>query len=205
MCYERFRGRSMKKQNHGIILGLLLLFLNGCGGTLLPTTMDTVKSPWHSFEEAKAAYDQVTVYETDLEGLKRQGFDPFSTSNVEILTYLDIMERFMPNQGIRLEDLDSGIRECIEAKNGCLAYAMSVEVFNSERRGNILLDLFGFKRRTNRTGWQFHSLFVFNKGFVVYKLWGGKPNVDETSLKKKPLGPLQDSGDALVGAAKALY
>ncbi len=196
----------MVVHKHAILLTATVwgLFLTGCGATLLPTTRDEVKSSWDSFAEAKKSFDRIIIHETDLEGLKNLGFDPFATSNMEILTYLDIMARFMPNQAITKEDLDPGIRGCIEAKNGCLAYEMSVEVLNSERRGSVFLDLFGFKRKTNRSGWQFHSLFVINNNFVVYKLWGGKPHINETSLKKKPLGPLQESGDAMVGAAKAL-
>ncbi|PLX49765.1 MAG: hypothetical protein C0613_06190 [Desulfobulbaceae bacterium] len=124
---------------------------------------------------------------------------------MEILTYLDIMGRFMPNPAIKKEELDPSIRRCIEARHDCHAYEMRVEVFNSERRGNVFLDLFGFKRKTYRSGWYFQSLFVVNDGCVVYKLWGGKPNVNETSLQKKPLGPLQDAGPAVVGAAKAVF
>lgn len=195
----------MIKQRCGLVMGLLLLLLNGCGGTLLPTSRDTIRSPWDSFAGAKNAFDQIEVYETDMEGLQGLGFDPFSMANMEILTYLDIMERFMPNQAIQKEDLDAGIRECLEARNGCLAYEIKVQDLNSERRGNVFLDLFGFKRKTNRNGWQFHALFVVHNDFVVYKLWGGKPRVNETSLRKKPLGPLQDSGDAVVGIARTLW
>jgi hypothetical protein len=184
---------------------VLGLFLSGCGVSLLPTTIDMVRSPWESFEEAQAAFDKVIVYETDMVGLKKLGFDPFSTANMKILTYLDIMDRFMPNPAIKKEDLDQGVRECIDAQNGCHAYEMTVEVLNSERRGNVFLDLFGFKRKTYRSGWQFQSLFVINEGFVAYKLWGGKPHINETSLQKKPLGPLQEGGDAVVGAARALF
>ncbi len=194
----------MIKQRCGLVMGLLLFLLNGCGATLLPSTRDTIRSPWDSFAGAKHAFDQIDVYETDMQGLQGLGFDPFSLANMEILTYLDIMARFMPNQAIKKEDLDPGIRECLEARNGCLAYEIKVQVLNSERRGNVLLDLFGFKRKTNRSGWQFQALFVVHNDFVVYKLWGGKPHVNETSLKKKPLGPLQDSGDAVVGIAKTL-
>jgi hypothetical protein len=195
----------MIKQRCGLVVGLLLFLLNGCGGTLLTTTRDTIRSPWDSFAGAKHAFDQIDVYETDMEGLQGLGFDPFSLANLEILTYLDIMARFMPNQAIKKEDLDPGILECLEARNGCLAYEIKVQVLNSERRGNVFLDLFGFKRKTNRSGWQFQALFVVHNDFVVYKLWGGKPHVNETSLKKKPLGPLQDSGDAVVGIAKTLW
>lgn len=191
-------------KHFALLFTLTGLFLSGCGVTLLPTTQDTVRSPWDSFAQAKTAYDLVVVGETDLEGLKGLGFDPFSSSNMEILTYLDIMDRFMPNQAIVKEDLDPGIRRCVEAKKSCLAYEMSVEVRSSERRGSVFLDLFGFKRKTNRSGWQFHSLFVVNNNFVIYKLWGGKPLINETSVQKKPLGPLQESGEALTSAARAL-
>ena len=187
-----------------VLATLISIFLSGCSTTLLPTSVDTVKSSWDSFDEAKTAFDRIVLYETDLQQLKNLGFDPFASSNMEILTYLDIMARFMPNQAIQKEDLAAGIRECIDAQNGCMAYEMSVEELNSERRGSVILDLFGFKRKTYRSGWQFHSLFVINDGFVVYKLWGGKPHIDEKSLRKKPLGPLQESGDAVFGAAKTL-
>ena len=190
-------------------LALMVLFFvffsSGCGVKLLPTTQDTVRSPWDSFEEAKAAFDQIIIHETNLEGLKKIGFDPYTTANMEILTYLDIMDRFLPNQAITKDDLDQGIRQCIEAQSKCLAYEMTVKEENTERKGNVFLDLFGFKRKTYRTGWQFNSLFVFNEGCVVYKLWAGKPNINETSLKKKPLGPLQEIGSAAVGAAKAAF
>ncbi len=196
----------MAGQKYRILLVFVCSFLlTGCGVSLLPTSLEEVRSPWDSFEEAKKAFDKILVEETSLDGLKSLGFDPFITSNMEILTYLDIMERFMPNPAIEKEDLDPGILRCIEAQHSCHAYEMTVQVANSERRGNVFLDLFGFKRKTNRSGWQFQSLFVINNGFVVYKLWGGKPNINETSLMKKPLGPLQDAGPAVVGAAKAVF
>ncbi|MEN8258023.1 MAG: hypothetical protein ABFS09_09200 [Thermodesulfobacteriota bacterium] len=196
----------MVRHKHLFLAALLLgFFSSGCGVRLLPSTLDTVRSPWDSFEEAKMAFDEVVIHETDLEGLKKLGFDPFSTSNVEILTYLDIMDRFMPNPAIKKEDLDRGICDCIENQHGCQAYEMTVRVFSSERKGSVFLDLFGFKRKTYRSGWQFSSLFVFNDGYVVYKLWGGKPHVNETALQKKPLGPLQEIGTAVVGAAKAVF
>ena len=188
-----------------ILIVAVCFLCTGCGVRLLPTTEDTVRSPWDSFEEAKMSYEKIVVYETDLQGLKNRGFDPFSTANMEILTYLDIMDRFMPNPAIKKEDLDQGIRECIENQSGCQAYEMMIEVLNSERRGSVFLDLFGFKRKTYRSGWQFQALFVINNGSVVYKLWGGKPHINETSLVKKPLGPLQESGAAVVSAAKNLF
>lgn len=192
-------------RHFSVFAALLVLCTSGCGVSLLPSSEDVVRSPWNSFEEAQLAFDKVVVYETEMDGLKRLGFDPFTTANMKILTYLDIMARFMPNPAIRKEDLDVGIRQCIDAQSGCQAYEMTVQVHNSDRRGNVFLDLFSFKRKTYRSGWQFQALFVINKGFVVYKLWGGLPNINETSLQKKPLGPLQDSGDAVVGAAKALF
>lgn len=195
----------MKKLIYAISLSLLLIMLGGCGVRLLPTSQEELRSPWDSFEEAKKAFDQVTLYETDLDGLKKLGFDPFSTANMKIHSYLDIMNRFMPNPAIKKKDLDPGVRECIDSQNACNAYEMTVQVFRSERRGNVFLDLFGFKRKTYRSGWQFQAFFVVKSDCVVYKLWGGQPHVNETSMVKKPLGPLQESGTAVVGAASALF
>ena len=197
---------KMVRHRYSILLTVWLLFsVSGCGVTLLPTTMDEVRSPWDSFDEAKTAFDKIMVGETDVQGLKALGFDPFVAANIEILTYLDIMARFVPNQAIKKRDLDRGIRQCLESQNDCLAYETTVQVFRSERRGNVFLDLFGFKRKTNRSGWQFQALVVITEGAVVYKLWGGKPLVNETTLIKKPLGPLQEAGSAAVQAARVIF
>jgi hypothetical protein len=166
--------------------------LVGCGG-MLPTEKNIVKSPWKSFDQAKAAFDKITPYETTADDLKKLGFDPYTTPNIAILNYLDIMKLFDYDPEHE-ESLAEGIRLCLEAKELCHAYDVEAADIKRKRTGNVALDMFKFKRKTYSTGWQFKALIFMIDGSVVYKMWGGKPIVDEFEEKKKPLGPLQDIG-----------
>ena len=170
--------------------------MSGCG-SMLPSSKLIYKSPWDSFEDAKTAFDKITLYQTTTKEMQALGFDPFTTPNIRILTYVDIMNRFMPNPSIKKEDLAEGIQFCIDAKENCAAYAFDPQVIKSKRYGNVLLDLFNFHRKSTESGWRFETLIVIIDGTVVYKLWGGNPMIDQNKETKNPLGPLQNSGDIL--------
>jgi hypothetical protein len=170
------------------------LLTSGCG-SLLPSTKQTSKSHWDSFEDAKAAFDKITPYKTTAGEMQELGFDPFSKPNIKILNYVDIINRFMPNSSIKKEDLDQGIQECINAKSGCQAYEFAPQVLKSRRHGNVLLDLLNFRRNVNESGWRFEAFIVLVDNIVVYKMWGGNPIIDQNKESKNPLGPLQNSGD----------
>ena len=174
----------------------VVLFVSGC--SLLPSVQQTTKSPWNSFDEAKASYDRLSPYKTKTEELEKLGFNPFTTPNIKILTYLDIIQKFMFNPSIKKEDLDKGVQACIDAKTNCKAYEIQPKFSFNKRYGNVLLDLFNFKRKSHQTGWEFDALVVIVDDIVVYKLWGGKPAIDETRETKNPLGPLQDASDLLI-------
>ena len=169
---------------------ILAALLTGCSG-LLPTEKNIVKSPWKSFDEAKAAFDKIAPYETTAEELKGLGFDPYSTPNIVILNYLDIM-RLFDYDPEHEDSLAEGIRLCLDAKEFCHGYDVQAADIKHKRIGNVLLDLLKFKRKTKSTGWQFKALIFMINGQVVYKMWGGKPIVNEYQEKKKPLGPLQE-------------
>ncbi|MDH5299663.1 MAG: hypothetical protein OEV91_11660, partial [Desulfobulbaceae bacterium] len=64
---------------------------------------------------------------------------------------------------------------------------------DQDRYGNVVLDLFNFRRKTKLTGWEFKAIIVMKQGLVTYKLWGGKPKIDENRDSKNPFGPLQSS------------
>lgn len=132
---------------------------------------------------------------------KRLGFDPFSIPNVKILTYLDIIQRFIFNPSIKKEDLDEGIQRCIDAKTRCVAYEINPRITKSKRHGNFWLDFFNFKRNIKETGWRFEAIIVMVDDVVVYKLWGGNPLIDEGRETKNPLGPLQNAGDLFIERA----
>jgi hypothetical protein len=176
---------------------LILITNSGCSGALLPSVKQTTKSPWQSFEEAKIAFDKIVPSQTTSQDLKRLGFDPFATPNVKLVTYLELTEKFLPNQSIRLEDLDPGVQACLRARETCQGYEVSPKLLNSKRYGNVLLDLFNFRRKQITTGWNFTALIVLKGDLVVHKIWGGEPNVSEFEDKKNPLGPFQDIGKIL--------
>lgn len=177
-------------ENFLLILVTLAIFLTGC--SLLPSVRQTTKSPWETFDDAKFAFDKITPYQTSTKELQELGFNPFESPNIRILSYLDIIQRFMSNPSIKKEDLDEGIQTCIEAKMTCKAYEIQPRFSLSQRHGNVFLDLLNFKRKTHHTGWEFDALVVMVNDTVVYKLWGGTPSIDEVREAKNPLGPLQE-------------
>ena len=64
-----------------VIAGILM----GCGSGL-PRSETVRVSPWDSFEDAKAAYDKIELYQTHKSDLISLGFDPYTTHNTRILT-----------------------------------------------------------------------------------------------------------------------
>lgn len=202
----------MHKNNSGLgnmriisllVLTILSLHLAGCGGGL-PKSEARQKSPWNTFEEAMAAYDKVILHETNTTELRALGFDPYSTPNVKILSYLDLIQKFMPNNSIQTEDLDDSLRTCLQAREMCLAYEATPQHIHKERVGSLLLDLLRFKRHTIETGWRFNAIIVIENGIAVYKIWSGVPIIDQEKSQQNPLGPLQDSGDTIVKDAAGL-
>jgi hypothetical protein len=173
-----------------------VILVQGCS-SLLPTVKEETRSNWASFEETKAAYDEVVPYETSADEFRAIGFAPPATPNVKILTYLDVLEQFLPNSSIAVEDLPQGVRACFEAQADCHAYELDIVNLQSERYGDVVADLFNFRRKTHKSGWTFKALFVVVNEVVVYKLWSGNPLIDEKIDKKNPLGPLQQSEDIL--------
>lgn len=169
---------------------VLTLVMGGC--TILPSSDEVMHSPWKSFEDAHAAYDRIVPNETTLVDLKELGFDPYTTPNISILSYLDIIRQFMPNNSIGLDDLDPAVRACIDARAGCSGYQINPKVVRSERVGNAFLDVLNFDRTTRETGWAFSALVLFRNDVVTYKVWRGTPTIIVERRTANPLGPLQD-------------
>jgi len=180
---------------------MLLLLASGCS-FLLPTSQATARSKWHSFGEAKAAFDRIVPDATATNELAELGFDPSANPNVRILTYLDIIQRFMPNQSITKDDLDPSVRAFIEHREQGQAWEIEVNNAKAKRYGNAFLDVTGFVKKTHETGWQFKGLLLIREGRVVYKISSGQPNRDRYEKKVRPLGPLQELDSLLLRAAE---
>jgi hypothetical protein len=181
--------------------GFCFIFsISGCSA-LLPEARSHVESPWESFEYAKKSFDAIKPYTTTTSDLTTLGFTPFVTPNIKILSYLDIINRFMPNASITKEDIDKELLQCIGAKDTCHAYEISLHKVKSKRYGNVFLDLFRFKRKSHKLGWNFWALIVLKHDLVVYKIWSGQPKVDEYQYMKNPLGPFQEPAGLAKDAA----
>lgn len=201
----------MKEKNKNSVFGKwsvclflsLTLLLSSCGSSLPKGEMKT-KSPWETFEQAKASYDNILLGRTTTADLQELGFDPYNTPNVRILSYLDILQRFNPNNSVKNEDLPPTVRGCLASREACLAYEASPSFSSSERVGNVVLDLLKFKRERVVTGWSFNALIVIDHSVVVYKIWNGVPMIDQKTTRKNPLGPLQNSAGSMGKGAVGL-
>ncbi len=179
-----------------VFVALLVTLASGCS-FLLPTSQATARSKWHSFREAEADFERIEPGVTTSQELGPLGFDPATNANVRILTYLEIIQRFMPNPSITKADLDPAVRAFIDRRDEGQAWELEVNNTKSQRYGNALLDVTGFVKKTHETGWQFKGLLLIQNGRVVYKLSSGQPNLDRYDKKVRPLGPLQEL-DSLV-------
>lgn len=171
---------------------LAIPILAGCGGTALPGSEQVTKSAWNSFEEVKAAYDKVIPGATTVEQLRASGFDPYTSPNVHVMSYLDIMHQFLSSDAVKMSDLDPAIQACIHARDACTGYQVALEHIHRQRKGSALADLFNFHRQTYETGWNFNALFILQHGRVTYKLWSGMPKIDRRMEQDNPLGPAQE-------------
>jgi hypothetical protein len=185
----------------GLLAVPLLLAASGCA-FLLPTAQTTALSRWHGYSEAKADFDRIAPGTTVTNELAALGFDPAANPNVRILTYLDVVQRFMPNQSITKEDLDPAVRAFIEHREQGEAWEIEVNDVQTKRHGNAFLDVTGFVRKSHETGWQFKGLLLIRDGRVVYKLASGQPKLDRHDKKVRPLGPLQELDGLLIRAAE---
>ena len=174
----------------------LIWLLAGCT-SLLPSGGTVKKSPWKLFDEAKISFDKIIINQTTDKELTALGFDPHSTPNIAILSYLDI-RRLFDYELDRDEFYHEGVNLCVKARESCQGYDVSIEDINKKRVGNFWLDVLVVKREEQTTGWRFRALILLVENKVVYKLWSGNPMLDEVKAKKNPLGPLQDVGASFI-------
>lgn len=181
-----------------VLLSIVFL-LSGCA-TLLPKSQDKAVQPWKSFDEAKASYDRIEPFVTDLDGLRALGFDPFQTPNIRLLNQAQVVEIVLPATLPPGVEVPPGISECMKAHDGCRGFFTEGGRQKRDRVGNFLLDFMNFKRHMVTTGWRFSALIVTVGDTVVYKQWSGSPNIKEETVNTNPLGPFQG-----VGASPSLY
>jgi hypothetical protein len=174
-----------------------IVMLSGCA-SLLPHSKEDVRTPWNSYAEARALFDSIIVYSTTTEQLKALGINAQTTPNVAILSHADLLRKIIAGSSLDIRLLDPELQSCLMENKTCIAYEMEQKHLERRRFGNFWLDFLNFHRRVDITGWQFDAIVVVRNGRVIYKLWSGKPNIQELQEERNPLGPLQGLGGSLL-------
>lgn len=171
----------------------LALTLAGCKG-VLPQQNTQTDSIWESYAAAKDAYDLIETGKTKKEDLVAVGVDLDNLPNVEILNYVDVINRMSPLFQNKLPD---GVQKCMDAELKCVGYVVDVSDINRDRYGNVVIDFLSFRRNTEISGWRISSTLLFVDDIVVYKSWSGTPSIKAYEKKVIPLGPMQNIGEML--------
>ena len=181
----------------------VILSLAGCGGYgLLPQESKTAGSTFQTYDQVQAAYSTIDPGTTQVTDLPKIGFDTVATPNIEILSYVDVMARFMPSESLTFDRLPKPVQTCIEAQSRCSALVFHYELSRSQREGSIFLDAFGFQHKTLDTGWSAEVILLIQDGHVVSKLISGRPYIADAKNSIHPLGPLENLGDSATQGSK---
>lgn len=182
-----------------VVLGITLSLV-GCGGFgLLPHRSDLANDQtFTSYDQVQIAYANIIPGQTREAELSKLGFDATVQPNAEMISYLGVIERFMPRDSIKFDLLAKPVRSCIEAQERCSAYVFRPSRLEQQRTGSIFLDLMGFERTTIDHGWAAEVVLLMQDGRVAYKVMSGKPHIEGYHDDIQPLGPLQNLGDQAV-------
>jgi hypothetical protein len=180
---------------------LVVMFCSlACGcSSLLPRSKESTHGPWATYRDAQLTFDKVIPGQTTDAELRDLKLHPDSNANVVILNYSDIVRRFLPNSSVTMSDLDSAVKACIDAKTGCIGYEINQKMLNKNREGDFTLDLLGFHRETETTGWKFNGLVLVKQCTEIYTLTGGQPKIQEHEENTSVLGPVQGLSQKLFG------
>jgi len=179
-----------------------MLSLVGCGGLgLLPHETQVQNTNFQTYDQVQAAYTDIVPGSTRLVDLPKLGFDTVATPNVEVLSYLGVIERFMPRNTLTFDHLSPPVQACINAQERCTAFVFHPQHIESRRTGSLFLDLLGFERQTLDSGWSAEVVLLMQDGHVAYKLMSGRPKIEDMHDRVQPLGPLQDLGNTVFHTA----
>jgi hypothetical protein len=160
---------------------------------MLPSSKEVAATGngWQKYQDAEQTFDRITPGKTTVAELRELNIDPTLNPSVTLLQHWQVMQRFIPNALVTLDDLDAGVRDCVVAKGQCRAYEVNHVASQTTRNGNAALDLLKLYRETHTAGWRFNGLILMKDGVVLYKLTAGQPRIHQVEEKQDMLGPLQ--------------
>ena len=196
-------GRLMKQMTiaHWISACGISFLLCGCGGMLLPEQSEIHSSRFATYQAVRDAFDKIQPMRTSVDQMSALGFDVQNASNTQILSYLDIADRFMPNGSLAFDRLDPAVQACIMARNACQGYEFEIKHKTIDRGGSLFLDIFGFVHSSTETGWSAQILILVQDGHITHKLLSGEPNVLVVRTDIQPLGPAQNLSGIVGGSS----
>jgi hypothetical protein len=199
------RGSSTRRL-FGVAASILVAsVLVGCGGLgLLPHETEIKNTSFKSYKDVEAAYGQIEPGHTRTTDLVTIGFDANDSPNVEVLSYLGVIEKFIPRDSIRFDNLDPVVQQCIQAREHCTGYVFHPERLHKERLGSWMLDMLGFQRTTVDYGWSADIVLLVMDGHVAYKVMSGRPHIEDFHHDVQPLGPFQDLSGTVLHTASAI-
>jgi hypothetical protein len=179
----------------GLLLGVTL-GLGACASWLPQASADPVY--FTTFDQARLAIESIEPGRTRVGDLKALHLDTVQQPNTVVMSYADILRRVMGGSVLAKQDLAPGIVQCLVAHDACSGLEFSISSIHKDRIGSFWLDFINFKRETVTSGWRFNALVLSVEGVIVYRSWGGQPEVNLVDKQRNPLGPLQEIGPAIV-------
>ena len=168
------RGESLRYVTTTAVV-IAVLAMVGCGAlTLLPRQNDPVPVRLVTIKDLAAAYGRVQPGTTRATQLTAMGFD-LGMANSQALSYLGVMERFMPRDSVRFDRLSAAVQDCIVARDHCTAL-----VFRSMERarssaGAGILTAFGLGAAAAGTERPPEVTLLVRDGRVTFKMISGLP------------------------------
>jgi hypothetical protein len=169
-----------------IVVVIVTLAVVGCGTLmLLPHQVDSSTGGLRTAKELTAAYARVRAGATPASQLARLGFDT-SAPNVQVLSYLGVLERFMPRDSTRFDCLDQALKTCIQAEDRCTALVFTPGDQQRAHSGGMFA-AFGFGAASAAAHMAEVTLLV-QDGRVAYKMiHGAEPQPVRTARETAPL------------------
>src|SRR5262249_31974754 len=146
--------------------GIAVLLLVGCGTlSLLPQAEPGPN--FTNFAQLETAYDRIATG-TPASQLRLEGFDP-SASGAQVLSYLGIIERFVPADSHKSDALAEPVKDCIAARNRCTALVFRPAGLKPAPTGSLMRDMLGLARSAVSNSAPAAVTLFLQDGRVAYK------------------------------------
>jgi hypothetical protein len=126
------------------------------------------------------AYARVRPGETSVSDLASLGLDQ-GTSNVEMLSYLSVMERVVPHDSHGVDGLDDAVRDCISAQDRCSALVFAPAAEAAPTSSGIL-ETIGLSEASAETGRPSEITLLVQGGRVIFKMLSHTPPLHEDTM-----------------------